>query len=148
MLKMANVKISGEVVTTCNRAVAISVEKTVVNRRLFPEMQKETFMTKYVMKKNNGAALMTMLIMATFLAAFSMTVKPVHAEDENIEVSCYKGNIDEGNYIGNLTVHDPQNAGHDCNLEYYDCKGQCVGCLIDSDFEQVCYDNFKTQLPK
>jgi hypothetical protein len=137
-----------EIVSTCSRAFAIYLEKPLVNSNLFPETPKEVTMSMDEMKMNYGAALKTALLMATFIAAVSIPVNPVHAEDESIEVSCYKGNLDEGSYIGNLTVNDPRNAGHDCNLEYYDCKGECVGCLTDSDSKQVCYDDSGTKLAK
>ncbi len=92
--------------------------------------------------KNNCTALKAAVLIVTFLAAASIPAKPAHAQDESIEVSCYKGNLDQGNYTGNVSVNDPRNAGTDCNQEYnYDCQGQCVGCLIDSDSNQVCYDN-------
>jgi hypothetical protein len=148
LLKLANLDLSGEFVAICSRAVDIPVGKPPVNRLLFPEIPKEVFMAMDGLKKNNSVALKTALLMATFIAAVSIPVKPARAEDESIEVSCFKGNLDEGSFIGNLTVNDPRNAGHDCNLEYYDCKGECVGCLTDSDSKQLCYDDSGTKLTK
>jgi hypothetical protein len=104
-------------------------------------MQKEVIMAKDGLKKNNSAVLKTAHLMATFLAAVLILAKPVYAEDEKIEVSCYRGNLDEGNFIGKLTVNEHRNGGHDCNLEYYYCQGKCVGCLIDADSRQACYDD-------
>jgi hypothetical protein len=144
LLKLAKMVSGCEIVSTCSRAFAIYLEKPLVNSRLFPEIQKEVFMDKKGMKKIN----ITSLIIATVLAAVLIQVNQVQADDEKIEVACYRGNLDEGNFIGNLTVNDPRNAGHDCNLEYYDCKGECVGCLTDSDSKQVCYDDSGTKLAK
>lgn len=71
------------------------------------------------------------------------------ADDENITVSCFKGNLDEGNYIGNVKVTKPENAGQDCNTTYYDCQGECLGCFPDKDLDrQVCYDNAGKKIMK
>ena len=87
--------------------------------------------------------LWAMLAPILFLAALTVLVeaRPVLADDETISVSCFKGNSDEGNYVGNVTVTYPTNAGQECNTTYYACDGQCLGCFTDpkSD-QQVCYD--------
>ncbi len=79
------------------------------------------------------------------LAALSMPVAPIavkqaYSQDETITVSCFKGDTDEGNYIGEISVNGPLNAAQDCNLEYDDCEGKCLACVVDSNFNQVCYD--------
>lgn len=64
------------------------------------------------------------------------------AQEEEITVSCYKGNLDEGNNVGTVTVTKPEDAGPSCNSTYYDCQGQCLGCFPDKDLDRmVCYDN-------
>jgi hypothetical protein len=92
--------------------------------------------------KKSGAAVKAAVLVVAFLVAATVPVNPAHTQDESIEVSCYKGNTQEGNYVGNLTVNTPENAGQDCNSTYYDCRGKCLGCFPDSEFtEDVCYDN-------
>jgi hypothetical protein len=99
--------------------------------------------------KNNGAALKAALIIATFLASLSIPAKQLHAEDENITVTCFKGNLDEGNNIGELTVNNVEDGGKACNNSYEDCQGQCLGCIYDYDLsKQVCYDTNGEKVPK
>ena len=87
-------------------------------------------------------ASISMAVVATVLLMLGAAIPPEHAysQDEALTVSCYKGNNDEGNYIGELSVNNRLNAARDCNLTYEDCKGQCLGCIVDSNFSQVCYD--------
>ncbi len=66
---------------------------------------------------------------------------PSAADDEEITVRCYKGKLDDGIYIGDLTVNHPENAGRDCNQTYIDCQGECLGCFQDTNLDRtVCYD--------
>jgi hypothetical protein len=89
--------------------------------------------------KIKGVAVMAALLAALFLVAAPM--QPSYAEDENITVSCFKGNLDEGNNIGELTVNNVEDGGKDCNNSYEDCQGQCLGCIFDYNLSrQVCYD--------
>ncbi len=92
--------------------------------------------------RKNGAIVRAAVLIVTFVVAAIAPANPAYPQDENITVSCYKGNLEEGNYIGDLTVTDPENAGQNCNSLYYDCNGRCVGCFFDPDLsEDVCYDN-------
>jgi hypothetical protein len=102
----------------------------------------EAVMDMIRLARRYGPVIMAALLVVVFLVAANFLVKPAYTQQENIDVSCYQGNTEEGNYIGNLTVTTPQNAGQDCNSTYYGCQGQCLGCFPDSDFtEDVCYDN-------
>jgi hypothetical protein len=104
-------------------------------------IQREVVMPMNSAEKMCGRAVKVFLITALLVASSALSTAQ-YIEEENIEVSCYKGNTEEGNYIGNLTVTTPENAGQDCNSFYYACQGQCLGCFPDSDFtEDVCYDN-------
>ncbi len=80
------------------------------------------------------------VLAVAFLLVAAVPVKQAHSQDESISVSCYKGNSQEGNYIGEITVDELQNAAQDCNTEYEQCHGACIGCVIDSNANQVCYD--------
>ncbi len=62
-------------------------------------------------------------------------------QEESVNASCYKGDIDAGNYIGSITVTSSRTAGQICNSIYYDCRGKCLGCFTDSRGMQVCYDS-------
>jgi len=89
-----------------------------------------------------GSAVRAAVMIVAFFVAATAPLRPAYTQDESFDVSCYKGNTDMGNYVGNLTVNTPQNAGQDCNSTYYDCQGKCLGCFPDSDFtEDVCYDD-------
>lgn len=80
---------------------------------------------------------------------YSQGVDPGSIQDEIVSVSCFKGNLDAGNYVGSLTVTTPQNAGKRCNSVYsYDCQGVCLGCFTDNLGAQVCYDNEGQKFPK
>ena len=81
--------------------------------------------------------------------AYAQGEGPENVEEKIIAVSCFRGNLDAGNYIGNLTVTSPQAAGRRCNSLYYDCQGECLGCFTDSDLGvQVCYDNDGRKISK
>ncbi|ABQ25019.1 hypothetical protein Gura_0811 [Geotalea uraniireducens Rf4] len=95
-----------------------------------------------ILAKKRGAATKVAILIGIFLVAANAPGKPANAQEEDIDVSCYKGNLEEGNYIGNLTVTDPDTAGQSCNSTYYDCDGKCFGCFPDLDLsEEVCYDD-------
>jgi len=76
-----------------------------------------------------------------FLLVAAVPANQAYSQDESISVSCYKGNTEGGNYIGEITVSELQNAARDCNTEYVGCQGACLGCVVDSDANQVCYDS-------
>jgi len=80
--------------------------------------------------------------MVVVLAALVILAIPAYTDDENITASCYKGNSDQGDYLGTVMIFSPESAGQRCNSLYYGCRGKCVGCFDDSDFGgEVCYDN-------
>jgi len=104
-------------------------------------------MTRVPRKSRHPAILAAAVLLASLTVA--ITGIPAHAQDESITVSCFKGNLGEGNYIGNLTVTVPENAGPLCNSTYYDCQGKCIGCFTDPKLDkQVCYDNTGTKIVK
>ncbi len=84
---------------------------------------------------------MTATLAGVILFLAAIPAKPAYSQDENIKVSCYKGNTDQGNYVGELSVNNVFNSARECNLEYDACQGKCLGCAVDSNFNQVCYDN-------
>lgn len=70
----------------------------------------------------------------------SITVQPV--QEENLAVTCYLGNPNERNNLGEIVVMTPQAAGPTCNSMYYDCRGACFGCYSDLDlYQDICVDN-------
>ncbi len=92
------------------------------------------------MTRKRGAALRAALLAAVLVAA-SASVQLAHTE-ENINVSCYKGDKDDGSYLGTVMVFSPEAAAPQCNALYYACKGKCYGCFSDFDLGgDVCYDS-------
>jgi len=65
---------------------------------------------------------------------------PAAYADESIEVECYIK--DDGDYmpVGNVDVFDASKAAATCNSLYMDCKGRCIGCYLDENGDEYCYD--------
>jgi len=93
------------------------------------------------------AVMVTMISM--FLAASSAAVKPAHAGEEAIDVSCYKKDFEAGLYVGNVSITRPETAAVNCNATYYDCKDKCIGCFTDPKLNQtVCYNAAGEKVPQ
>ncbi len=61
--------------------------------------------------------------------------------DQNLSVTCYLGNPNDGNTMGGVMVNNPTAAGPTCNSLNYACQGRCYGCYSDFDLsEDVCVD--------
>ncbi len=62
--------------------------------------------------------------------------------DQNVSVTCYKGNPNTGgSTLGSIQAMATM-AGSTCNSLYYDCQGSCYGCYSDFDMsEDVCVDS-------
>lgn len=89
-----------------------------------------------------GVAFFSPLIILILFTAVAATVKPAYPADESIDVTCYKGNTEEGNQVGNVTVTNPTDAGQACNSTYYDCDGKCIGCYYDQNQGKTfCFNN-------
>ncbi len=80
-------------------------------------------------------ALATLCMMSALL----ISVTAAQAED-SIEVECSL-KVD-GDYVSmsNVDVYDASEAARTCNAVYMDCKGQCIGCYIDENGDESCYD--------
>jgi hypothetical protein len=62
--------------------------------------------------------------------------------DRSLSVTCYLGNPNDRNTLGDITVRGPESAGPTCNSLYYSCKGRCFGCFSDFDLsEDICVDS-------
>ena len=69
------------------------------------------------------------------------TIQPV-PQDQNISVTCYVGNPNDRNSLGDIMVNSPGAAGPTCNAMFFSCKGACFGCFSDFDLSQdICVDN-------
>ncbi len=91
------------------------------------------------MTRKRGAA--AALLGAAILVVAAALPRPAHTE-ENINVSCYKGDKEDGAYLGTVMVFSPEAAASQCNALYYACKGKCYGCFSDFDLGgDVCYDS-------
>ncbi len=92
------------------------------------------------MTRKRGIALRAVLLVSVLIAGTAL-VQPAYT-DENINVSCYKGDKDDGAYLGTVMVFSPETASAQCNALYYACKGKCYGCFSDFDLGgDVCYDS-------
>lgn len=99
-------------------------------------------MYKYGLANLRHMAVTTLFIIVSMVIGVTVTVRSAYAEDEAMEVTCYKGDLQEGNNVGNVTVTNAADAGPTCNSTYYDCDGKCVGCYFDQNLgKMVCFDN-------
>lgn len=79
-------------------------------------------------------ALLALLLVCGAILTFSVWTDA----DENMPVTCYKGN----SRIGTVTVFDWRSAAATCNSVLYDCRGACIGCFRDSEYiADVCIDS-------
>ena len=69
------------------------------------------------------------------------TIQPVQQE-QNISATCYLGNPNDRNSLGDIMVMSPEAAGPTCNSMFFNCRGGCFGCFSDFDLAQdICVDN-------
>ena len=62
--------------------------------------------------------------------------------DRSISVTCYLGNPNNGNSLGDIMARGPESAGPTCNALNFSCKGRCFGCFSDFDLSQdICVDS-------
>jgi hypothetical protein len=63
-------------------------------------------------------------------------------QDKSLSVTCYLGNPNDRNSLGDIMVQGAVNAGPTCNSMFFSCKGRCFGCFSDFDLSQdICVDN-------
>ena len=69
----------------------------------------------------------------------TVNIQPVG--DQNFSVTCYLGNPNDRNSLGDIMVHSATEAGTTCNSMFFACKGSCFGCFSDFDLSQdICVD--------
>ena len=91
--------------------------------------------------KRKRGAIHRALLGAAALVAAAASVQTAYT-DENLNVSCYKGDKEGGTYLGTVMVFSPEAAAPQCNALYYACKGKCYACFSDFDLGgEVCYDS-------
>jgi len=74
-------------------------------------------------------------------ALSSATVNMVDP-DRSFSVTCYLGNPNDRNTLGDITVQGFATVGPACNSMFYPCKGRCFGCFSDFDLsEDICVDS-------
>ncbi|HAM50986.1 MAG TPA: hypothetical protein DCP92_09975 [Nitrospiraceae bacterium] len=59
---------------------------------------------------------------------------------EGTPLSCYVGNPDDDQYLGDVEVFTLAGAASICNRTYSDCNGNCTACYIAEDGSQICID--------
>jgi len=70
----------------------------------------------------------------------TVNIQPVG--DQNISVTCYLGNPNDRNSLGDIMVYSAESAGSTCNSMFFNCRGACFGCFSDFDLSQdICVDN-------
>ena len=70
----------------------------------------------------------------------TVNIQPVG--DQNISVTCYLGNPNDRNSLGDIMVYSAESAGPTCNSMFFNCRGACFGCFSDFDLSQdICVDN-------
>ena len=70
----------------------------------------------------------------------TVSIQPV--QEQNISATCYLGNPNDRNSLGNIMVMSPEAAGPTCNSMFFNCRGSCFGCFSDFDLSQdICVDN-------
>jgi len=74
------------------------------------------------------------------IAAETIFITAAYA-DEPREVVCYLKVDNDYVSMSNVDVFDASKAALTCNALYMDCKGQCIGCYIDENDTEYCYDN-------
>ncbi len=93
------------------------------------------------MTLKRGIVVRAALLIAAVLVVAAASVQPAYT-DENINVSCYKGDKDGGDYLGTVMAFSPAAAASQCNALYFACKGKCYGRFSDFDLGgDVCYDS-------
>jgi hypothetical protein len=71
------------------------------------------------------------LVVVCFATA-SGGVTPLRAA-QDVSVSCYVGNPEDNENVGNVDVFDVRTAATSCNAMYNSCGGNCTGCYDDED---------------
>jgi len=81
------------------------------------------------------------VLLVLLLVASTLTVGvAVAGAEESIEVECYLKVDDDYVSMSNVDVYDASAGARTCNSVYMDCKGQCIGCYIDENGDESCYD--------
>ena len=63
-------------------------------------------------------------------------------QDKSLSVTCYLGNPNDRNSLGDIMVQGAVTAGPTCNSMFFSCKGRCFGCFSDFDLSQdICVDS-------
>ncbi|HXX56370.1 MAG TPA: hypothetical protein VEI96_00050 [Thermodesulfovibrionales bacterium] len=60
---------------------------------------------------------------------------------DSTAVSCYVGNPDNNQLIGDVEVFNISSAVARCNMMYMDCNGNCTACYISENGSQSCIDS-------
>ncbi len=80
------------------------------------------------------------LVGMLLIGAQTFFIAAAYAE-ESIEATCYIKVDDDYMPVGDVDIFDAARAAVTCNSLYMDCKGQCIGCYLDENDDEYCYDN-------
>lgn len=92
-------------------------------------------------KRNWHRRICRAFVIIGFLCAAGLTVLSAGAyAEDSIPVECYLKVDGDYELAGNVDVFDESKAALTCNSVYADCKGQCIGCYLDENDDEYCFD--------
>jgi hypothetical protein len=96
--------------------------------------------TRDCIKTGGGKSVPAKIILGLAVAAlYACFATALHADTV---LRCYKGDKNNGQFVGEINMANLQNAGQECNTTYGDCDGLCYGCYNDNESTgEVCVDN-------
>jgi hypothetical protein len=74
------------------------------------------------------------------LCSIPMVAIVLYAAD-SVPVSCYVGDPDDDEYMGDIEAFNTSGAPALCNNFFSECQGNCTGCYIDEESEEFCIDS-------
>lgn len=81
----------------------------------------------------------SIVILAICMVILFLVSTSSYGEDD-ISVTCYRGDPADDRRIGEVAVFDVRSARGNCNALYYDCEGNCTPCYADEDSRVICID--------
>jgi hypothetical protein len=80
-----------------------------------------------------------LILFLAILLSF-LIVNTGYARQDQITVSCYKGDPSDNRWVGEVKVFDVNKGRGNCNMLYDRCEGDCTPCYRDEDGRQICLD--------
>ena len=87
-------------------------------------------------KEMKSKIFIMLLVLCCLLVGFVV----VSQGKQSTTITCYAGNPDDNQNLGTVEVFHVANAASTCNSVYADCNGNCTGCYIDEESQEICID--------